>query len=205
MKITSRVEALENGYPRYFTGKPCRNGHLSERFTCNHTCVECGREICKRAYVKQSDKIKQKEKRKYNENREQKKQYQREYRAKPENRIKINTRHKNRYRTDSNYKLSCVIRGCLNKLIYRYLDGNRSNVSIRKLGYSIDEFKNHMESLFRPGMTWENHGEWHIDHIIPISILVEWGITDSKIINSLSNLQPLWASENTSKGARYIG
>lgn len=205
MKITSRVEALENGYPRYFTGKPCRNGHLSERFTCNHTCVECGREICKRVYIKQSDKIKQKEKRKYNENREQKKQYQREYRAKPENRIKINTRHKNRYRTDSNYKLSCVIQGCLNKLIYRYLDGNRSNVSIRKLGYSIDEFKNHIESLFRPGMTWENHGEWHVDHIIPISILVEWGITDSKIINSLSNLQPLWASENTSKGARYIG
>ncbi len=52
-------------------------------------------------------------------------------------------------------------------------------------------------------MTWENHGEWHIDHIIPIS----WGKTESEVIelNHYTNFQPLWAKDNLSKGNRWCG
>lgn len=52
-------------------------------------------------------------------------------------------------------------------------------------------------------MNWENYGEWHLDHIIPISYAKT--IEDIYKLNHYTNLQPLWASENLSKGNRYIG
>ena len=54
---------------------------------------------------------------------------------------------------------------------------------------------------FKEGMCWENHGSWHIDHKKPISKFKEG--TSPKIVNSLCNLQPLWAEENLSKGNKF--
>ena len=73
------------------------------------------------------------------------------------------------------------------------------------LGYTYQELKDHLESQFKYGMTWENRCEWHIDHIKPISQFVKEGVTDPRKVNALSNLQPLWASENQSKGAKWNG
>jgi len=50
-------------------------------------------------------------------------------------------------------------------------------------------------------MSWDNHGKWHIDHIKPISSFTEETIMQA---NHYSNLQPLWAAENLSKGAKII-
>lgn len=62
------------------------------------------------------------------------------------------------------------------------------------LGYSAMELKIHIESLFEIGMSWENWGEWHIDHIIPLCTFnKESPISE---INSLTNLRPLWATDN---------
>ena len=65
------------------------------------------------------------------------------------------------------------------------------------LGYSAEEFKLHIESLWQEGMSWENHGEWHIDHIIPINNFPE--NTPPSVVNSLKNLRPIWATENLSR------
>lgn len=67
----------------------------------------------------------------------------------------------------------------------------------------------HLESKFVEGMTWENRSEWHIDHIRPIASF-NYATPDDpefKQCWSLSNLQPLWAKENMSKGAKldYAG
>lgn len=62
------------------------------------------------------------------------------------------------------------------------------------LGYTATDLKNHMESLFTDGMSWDNWGEWHIDHIIPLSSFDKE--TPISVVNSLSNLRPLWAEEN---------
>lgn len=70
------------------------------------------------------------------------------------------------------------------------------------LGYSALELKEHLEGLFKEGMTWENHGEWHIDHIKPVSSFDK--NTHPSIVNSLKNLQPLWAYENLSKGNKQL-
>ena len=41
--IVTRKEARESGLKRYFTGKPCPQGHLSERYTATAECLECNR------------------------------------------------------------------------------------------------------------------------------------------------------------------
>ena len=69
--------------------------------------------------------------------------------------------------------------------------------TIDLLGYSALELKLYMESLFTEGMTWDNHGEWHIDHIKPLSSFNKE--TLPSVVNALSNLQPLWAKDNRNK------
>lgn len=70
------------------------------------------------------------------------------------------------------------------------------------LGYSAIELKEYLELLFIDGMTWDNHGEWHIDHIIPVSSFAYE--TNPNIVNALSNLQPLWAKDNIKKSNKII-
>lgn len=65
------------------------------------------------------------------------------------------------------------------------------------LGYSADDLRLHIESLFLPGMSWENYGDWEIDHIHPISKFPP--STPLSEVNALSNLQPLWKSDNRKK------
>lgn len=71
------------------------------------------------------------------------------------------------------------------------------------IGYTPSELRERIESMFSPGMTWDNYGDWHIDHIKPVSAFLNEGETDPSIINSLSNLQPLWSCENLKKGAKF--
>lgn len=69
------------------------------------------------------------------------------------------------------------------------------------LGYSALDLKNHIENLFTEGMSWHNWGEWHIDHIIPLNSFDSE--TPIHIVNSLSNLRPLWAEENLKRARKY--
>lgn len=70
------------------------------------------------------------------------------------------------------------------------------------LGYSPDDLRRHIERQFAKGMTWDNMGDWHIDHITPIQYFLEIGETSPAVINALPNLMPIWAAENLSKGAK---
>ena len=59
-----------------------------------------------------------------------------------------------------------------------------------------------IESLLQPGMTWDNYGEWHVDHKHPVSAFLRAGISDPAIINALANMQPLWKADNQRKHAK---
>jgi hypothetical protein len=74
------------------------------------------------------------------------------------------------------------------------------------LGYSLEELTNHLESKFVDGMTWDNYGEWHVDHKKPIASFNFTSVDDHefKLCWCLDNLQPLWEVDNLSKGARYL-
>ena len=66
------------------------------------------------------------------------------------------------------------------------------------LGFSLNKLKAHLEIQFSEGMSWDNYGEWHIDHIKPIAFFCFNNITDQDFKDcwALQNLRPLWASEN---------
>lgn len=83
------------------------------------------------------------------------------------------------------------------------LEKTKEGHTIDLLGYSALDLKIHLESLFTEGMTWSNHGEWHIDHIIPVSNFTP--DTPMNIVNALSNLQPLWATTREINGVVYEG
>lgn len=84
----------------------------------------------------------------------------------------------------------------------------KTRTSLSYVGYTADQLREHIESLFLPGMTWGNYGKWHIDHRKPLAkfafVLPDGSIDEGAIreASALSNLQPLWAVDNLSKGAR---
>ena len=63
-------------------------------------------------------------------------------------------------------------------------------------GYTVEEFRLHIEQQFESWMTRGNHGQWHVDHIVPVGWLIDHGVTDPRIINALDNLRPLEAVAN---------
>mgnify|MGYP001564590719 CR=1 FL=1 len=65
------------------------------------------------------------------------------------------------------------------------------------IGCNLETIKNHIEKQFQEGMVWENHGKWHIDHIIPFGTAK----SEKEMIKlcHYTNLQPLWAEENLKK------
>lgn len=73
------------------------------------------------------------------------------------------------------------------------------------MGADIETVKKHLESLFQNGMTWDNHGfdGWHIDHIVPCAAFDLTDPEEQKKCFHYTNLQPLWAKDNLSKGDRY--
>jgi len=80
--------------------------------------------------------------------------------------------------------------------------GGRSWESL--VGYSLDDLMRHLERQFLPGMTWENRGDWHIDHITALSTFRFETAEDPdfRAAWGLANLRPLWARENRIKSAR---
>lgn len=83
------------------------------------------------------------------------------------------------------------------------LDTVKQCKTIDMLGYSAIELKDHLISLFTPGMTWDNYGEWEIDHIRAVSSFPS--DTDVSIVCTLDNLQPLWKVSRVIEGVEYLG
>lgn len=73
--------------------------------------------------------------------------------------------------------------------------------AFRFLPYDINELANHLERQFVSGMSWENYGKWHVDHIVPLASFGELivGTRDFGRAWGLTNLRPLWAHENCRK------
>ena len=74
------------------------------------------------------------------------------------------------------------------------------------VGYSVSDLRFHLERQFTGGMTWDNYGQWHIDHVVPVSSFQFTSAEEPafRACFSLSNLRPLWAVDNLSKGAKRL-
>jgi hypothetical protein len=111
--------------------------------------------------------------------------------------------NKKRYNTDPYYKVAISMRTRILKLL-KQKNADKCNNFHTYLGCDKEKFTSYFQAKFKEGMTWENHGKWHIDHIKPCALFNLINIEEQKKCFHYTNLQPLWASENLSKGCKYI-
>ena len=121
-------------------------------------------------------------------------------------------RHKCEHKTQRNRCRICDAGGHLRHIVgghvFNALKSNKSKHTIEYLGCDIATFRTHIEATFKVGMTWENYGEWQIDHIVPIKYVEDGEIpTIEEVAERLhyKNTQALWAKENMAKSNRFIG
>jgi len=129
--------------------------------------------------------------------------YQKEYYKKNRDKLqKKNVQYtRNRRRSDPLYRTRCLL-GARTLKALKGIGFQKSKTTEEMLGCSYDYFLQHLESLFTDGMNWENQGEWHIDHIIPLS-----SAKNEKELIKLchyTNTQPLWAKDNLSKSNKIV-
>lgn len=124
-----------------------------------------------------------------------------------ENRKKLTEKQliyeKNRKLVDPEFKLATTLRSRLGNAISQ-IKAEKSDSTLNLTGCTIKELKNYLEEQFTEGMTWDNHGDWHIDHIKPICAFDLSSEEEQKRCFHFTNLQPLWAEDNLSKGGKYL-
>lgn len=123
----------------------------------------------------------------------------------PVNKAKKNARYqayrKQRESYDINYKLRRILR---NRLNIALRNNQKVGSAVSDLGCSIEEFKLYLESKFQPGMTWDNHGEWHIDHVVPLVAFNLENVLEFNKACHYTNLQPLWKQDHFIKTSRDV-
>ncbi len=170
------------------------------------------KEYFKQYRKENEDILKEKSKERYYKNHEENLAYRKKYREEnkekmaeykkkweKENRKKINQR-RNKYNRENPHIYAW--RTLLQNTIKR-MDTIKEGHTIDELGYIAEILKEYLSTLFTPGMSWDNYGEWHIDHIKPVSSFDT--DTPPNIVCALSNLQPLWATTREIDGVVYEG
>ena len=128
----------------------------------------------------------------------EKKEYFKKYRA--ENIERQRTRERERRKTNKLYRLRQNTKSRIHQALKKKYTKKLS--TIEYLGCDIKFYKEHLQKQFKEGMTWENYGDWHIDHITPINS----ASTEEELIKLFhyTNTQPLWAEENLKKSDKIL-
>ena len=202
--IITRKQSKAEGKTKYFTGKPCKYMHVSDRYTVNGHCTEC-------SYARSTEKstleraaasrLKNKSKNAayqlqwIEKNREKKNAYMRGYnREKNASGIR-----KAQYHANPLANLEARARSRIAKAFNR--QGYQKTTGTQRLvGCTWEFLKVHIERQFLKGMGWGNRNKWHIDHIVPVSSAG----TEQELVSlfHFTNLRPLWARDNQSKSSK---
>ncbi len=226
MKICVKCN-LEKTFKEFYIGKGNQDGYRSSCKDCIKKYQQDNKDA-KSKYLKKykEDKkdiliLKNKEYREKNKEKiqnwkEENKHYFKKYRQ--ENKDKIRKYYKEnkdrvsktnrlyrqrRTKEDAVYRFSRTIRSLVHGAFKRGTNQFRKEAKTEKiLGCTIEEFRLYIESQFTKRMTLENHGEWHLDHILPLATAK----TEEDIIrlNHYTNFQPLWAKDNILKSNKII-
>ena len=181
--------AKEKGLTRYYMG-PCTKGHNVGRRVCDWKCPECwlpGNRIRSRKHYQRH-----------------KQRLRTEAKAKRPNQREWFRQWMNEYRKDPQQKLLNSLRSRLSNLVKK---GKKAANTVELAGCTITELRQHLETQFIDGMTWENYGKhgWHVDHIRPCASFDLTNPEQQRQCFHYTNLQPLWAVDNIRKGAKWNG
>lgn len=123
------------------------------------------------------------------------KNWQKEWRDENKDHVqkRVNKYYSKRRKEDKSWYFSEMLRN----QVRRYIINKKGKKTEEILGETFYNVRKYIEEQFVDGMNWDNYGEWHIDHIIPLSS----GINREEYIklNHYTNLQPLWAKDNMQK------
>lgn len=116
-------------------------------------------------------------------------------------RPRINLYFKNRLKNDIEFKIRKYLRSRLTKAIKR---NTQTGSAVQDLGCSISQLKIYIENQFQEGMTWDNWNlyTWHIDHRLPLDSFDLQNRKELLKACHYTNLQPMWAFDNLSKGSK---
>jgi len=159
-------------------------------------------------YLKNKEKIKERNKNNYWDNREEKILKVRKYYSKNKKKIakKVFLYYhritKKRLENDPAFRIKFRLRKRMWYAI-KLCKTSKCEKTLELLGCKdINEVKKYLEKKFKKGMSWDNYGKWHIDHIKPLSSFNLSDPKEQKIAFHYKNLQPLWAKENLQKGGK---
>lgn len=137
-------------------------------------------------YIENADKLREAKKSYYWRDPQSAKDYNREY-------------AKARAKKDPLFRMKLRCRSRVYSAFKRF-DTTKASGSFELIGCSPRQLANHLSSMFTKGMTLDNYGDWHIDHITPLASAET--IEEVEKLCHYSNLQPLWASDNLRKGSK---
>jgi len=120
-----------------------------------------------------------------------------------DNKEKVNQYRKNKRNNNPEFKILSNLRKRLSFLLRKQIN-SKTQQTIKYIGCSIEDIMIHLKNKYKEGMSFENYGEWHIDHILPC-----YSFDLSKEENlykcfNYENLQPLWAKENREKSNKIL-
>ena len=175
-----------------------KNKSQSDGFNCY--CIECNFIYNNNYFKNNSQKILNRSINWRNSNLERCRKIEEKYRAnhKEDCTQRILAGKQYQYKTNAEYRLVENLRGRFLKAIR---NNQKSGHTLELLGCTIEHLKQHLESQFEPGMTWDNYGKngWEIDHIVPCSYFDLTKEENQRICFNYRNLQPLWARDNYKK------
>lgn len=211
MKICIKCKNSKS-FENFYKGKMNKDGYRNICKECVKKYQEENKEV-KKEYLKKYKeinkeelKIKNKIYRKKNFDKISKwKQENKDYfiKYREDNKENIRNYFKKRRNNEPIFRFKYNIRRLI---LHSFKRGKKNFKKIDKteviLGCKIEEFIDYISKKFTEEMTFENHGEWHIDHIIPLATAK----TEEEVIllNHYTNLQPLWAKDNLSKGSKIL-
>lgn len=111
--------------------------------------------------------------------------------------------NKKKYHEDIKFRITKSLRERMRRFL-KMKDAKKCNTTMNLIGCTPIFLKEYIESKFKEGMTWDNYGEWHIDHIQCCKSFDLTNEEEQTKCFHYTNLQPLWASENLSKSSKKV-
>lgn len=202
---------VEKEYSEFYKDKYKKDGLCSRCKYCSKEYYETNKERVKEYYETNKERVNKYGKKYYEANKERMKEYREANKERIKKHYQTNKEiikeynkeyQKQRRKTNPLFKMKAYLR-TRTWAAFKNKGYSKNTKTQEMLGVDWQVAKNHIERQFTKGMNWNNYGEWHIDHIIPLASAK----TPERLkqLSHYTNLQPMWAEENLSKKDKIIG